>query len=268
MVEICDPPVVALLTDMGQRDWYVGTMKGVLLSGCPRIHAVDICHEVGVQQVAEAAFVLATSYHYFQKGTIFLTIVDPGVGSRRDAVVARSEDYYFVAPNNGLLTLVAERSASWEMRRIENESFCLPERSDTFHGRDVFSPAAARLAAGADFEEVGPPVEKEQRLDLSETVREEDGALTGRVLYIDHFGNLITNVSRAEWEERLAGREIEAAIRDQLIRGLSPHYAAVPQEHPLIYWGSSGLLELAINHDSAARKWDVRVGEFFRLEWK
>ncbi|MBN1868623.1 SAM-dependent chlorinase/fluorinase [Candidatus Sumerlaeota bacterium] len=262
-----EPPLVALLTDMGLNDWYVGTMQGVILSICPKARLVNLCHGVTSQQVEEAAFVLNVSHGYFPAGTIFLCVVDPEVGSQREAIVAHSEKYYFVAPNNGLLSLVAMKSKEWEVRAVENPAFKLVEQSQTFHGRDVFAPAAARLAQGEPFESVGGPVENMRRLRLIENVRVREKGIAGRIMYIDTFGNLLTNVTPDLLPGEIRRDAFSLAFKSHVIRGITPHYAAVPSNHPLMYWGSSGVLEIAINRGSAARKWDARLGEWFDLEW-
>jgi S-adenosylmethionine hydrolase len=152
------PPTIALLSDFGLSDWFVGTMKGVILSICPTVNLVDICHEIAKHQVEEGAFILNTSHAYFPDGTIFACIVDPEVGSMREPLVAYNERFAFVAPNNGLLTFVAVQSRQWEVRKIENPAYMLGTQSQTFHGRDIFAPAAAHLAAGAPFDTFGPVV--------------------------------------------------------------------------------------------------------------
>lgn len=261
------PPLIAMLTDMGLGDWYVGTMKGVIHSICPHARIIDICHNVNKQLVEQAAFILQASYEYFPTDTVFLAVVDPEVGTHRQPIVARSEKYFFVAPDNGILTNVCNMSDEWEIRAIENPEFRLDNQSDTFHGRDVFAPAAAHLAAGKHFENIGPVIEKGTQLNLEENLTWGDKALTGRVIYIDTFGNLFTNISRDLFQQDIEPRSFRLEIREHMIRGLSPHYAAVPIEHPLFYWGSSNLLEIAMNQGSLAEKWEIRTGEYVRLEW-
>ena len=262
-----DPPVVALLTDMGLDDWYVGTMKGVVLAAAPSARLVDVCHSLPKQSIQDAAFILGLSHAYFPVGTVFLCVVDPGVGSRREAMVARNERFYFVAPNNGLLSFVADRSGEWEGRVIENPAYLLPERSQTFHGRDVFAPAAGHLAAGAPFDTFGPPLAETYRLPFVENVVLREKGVTGRIIYIDSYGNLLTNLT----PEMLAGcpdlSRVKLQFKQHIVQGIAPHYSAVPLYHPLMYWGSSGFLEIAINRGSAERKWSGTVGEWFELEW-
>lgn len=266
MAEIPDPPVVALLTDMGMKDWYVGTMKGVVLSRCGQARLVDLCHDVEHQSVQEGAFILRIGFTFFPRGTIFLCVVDPEVGTERHPLVARSEDYFFVAPNNGLLTHAQSISQEWECRIIQNPVFRLAEESQTFHGRDVFAPAAGALAAGIPFEEAGEVLAPMAQLPPLENVRQQTGHVSGRIVYVDTYGNLITNITPGMLPPNRPYDDLRLNLRGHLIQGISPHFAAVPLNHPLMYWGSSGFLEIAINYGSAARKWKAHVGEWFDIE--
>jgi S-adenosylmethionine hydrolase len=260
-------PAIAIMSDFGDSDWFVGVMKGVVLSICPEIRLVDLCHDVGKQRVDEAAFILRTTYRYFPEGTIFLCVVDPEVGTSRLPIIARDGRYVFVAPNNGLLTHAAALSEKWEVRAIENLKLRSDFVSETFHGRDIFAPAAAHYAMGVPFEEFGPSVETMVRLPAEENVRREDRLLMGRVLYIDHFGNLLTNVEPNMLPEGAPLSSYKMSLKGRTVHGISPHFAAVPLNHPLMYWGSSGVLEVAINRASAALKWSVQLGEWFELSW-
>lgn len=261
------PPVVALLSDFGSNDWFVGTMKGVVLSICPSASLVDICHEVGKHRVEEGAFILNTSHRFFPDGTIFTCIVDPAVGSEQEPLIARSERHYFLAPNNGLLTFVSVQSQEWEVRRIENPSYALEMPSRTFRGRDIFAPAAGHLAQGADFESFGPPQEQFVKLPFIENVRVERNSLSGRIIYIDHYGNLLTNIMRDMLPDDVEPERFRLVYKERTIHGISGYYAGVPLNHPLMYWGSSGVLEIAINQASAARKWSAQIGEWLELQW-
>jgi len=265
--QIPTPPTIAMLSDFGLTDWFVGTMKGVILSLCPTARLVDICHDVAKHRVEDGAFILNTSHRFFPDGTIFLCVVDPEVGSQREAVVARNERFYFVAPNNGLLTFLAVQSREWEARKIDNPQYRLPNPSQTFHGRDIFAPAAAHLAQGAPFETFGPPLENFINLPFIENVRVEGKKVSGRIIYIDHYGNLLSNVTPDMLPDDVAPSAYKLHYKDRSIHGISLHYATVPVNHPLMYWGSSGVLEIAINLGSAARKWAAQIGEWFELEW-
>lgn len=260
-------PIIALLTDMGHNDWYVGTMKGVIMSICPQAHLVNICHEITKQSIQEAAFVLQVSYSYFPAGTIFLSVVDPGVGTERQPIIARDENYHFIAPNNGILTFVEMAAQNWEARVIENPDYHLKQRSGTFHGRDLFAPAAAHLAAGAPFESFGQPLARTNQIPNFEEVMVAENKLTGRIIYVDSYGNLLTNVTPQCIPEGIDHSQIRLSYHGHFIHGTSPHYADVPPNHPLMYWGSSGFLEIAINFGSAQRKWQAQVNDWFEIHW-
>ena len=262
-----NPPTIALLSDFGLTDWFVGTIKGVILSIAPNAVLIDICHEVSKHCVEDAAFILNASHRFFPNGTIFLCIVDPEVGSMREPLVARNENYFFVAPNNGLLTFVAVQSEEWDIRKIENQAYISEKPSQTFHGRDVFAPAAAHLAQGAPFESFGETIENYIKLPFIENVRVDKNRITGRIIYIDHYGNLLSNITRDMLPDNIDVARFRLHYKDRSIYGFSPHYAAVPVNHPLMYWGSAGVLEIAVNRGSAARRWSAQTGEWFELEW-
>jgi hypothetical protein len=158
-------------------------------------------------------------------------------------------------------------SKEWEARAIENRDLRLRSQSGTFHGRDIFAPAAGHLAAGRPFEEFGPPIQNIVMLPQIKEVTRRDRSLSGCIIYIDSYGNLLTNVTRELIPGGVDQSRLRLKFRGHLVQGIAPHYAAVPINHPLMYWGSSGLLEIAINYGSAARKWQARINEWFELEW-
>ena len=186
--------IVTLITDFGLRDPFVGVMKGAVLARCARATLVDLTHDIEPGLVADAAFWLAQAYPWFPDGTVHVAVVDPGVGTSRAALVARSGGHAFVGPDNGLFEVVKRRAASFECRRIDTELLGLPTPSRTFHGRDVFAPVAGLLAAGSlAFEAVGPRHEP-VRTDAVPDARPVVDGVEGEVIVIDRFGNLITNV--------------------------------------------------------------------------
>lgn len=241
-------PVITLLSDFGLSDSYVAAMKGGIIGLCPRARLVDVTHLVAPQAVCSAGYLLASCYRDFPPGTIHLAVVDPGVGSARRALAVRAGGYLFVGPDNGILTLVLEREPAWEARALTHPE--LPHRplSATFHGRDLFAPAAARLASGWPFEELGPAVTP-IRPDWYRAVMDHD-ELRGRIIHFDHFGNAVSNIGA----EQLAGCEGRCEVRlASSGKRLPLHrtYAEVPVGQPLALIGSSGYLELAINRGSA-----------------
>src|SRR5437867_4555547 len=189
-------PVIALLTDFGTRDHYAGTMKGVALGICPDATLVDITHELPAHDVVGGALELAAAYRYFPAGTIFLVVVDPGVGSTRRGIAAEMGDYRFVAPDNGVLSVVFEQTKPKRVVELSDRRYARPTVSRTFEGRDRFAPAAGWLAKGLDLTALGRPAGALHRLELPEASIDGD-QLVGAVVRVDRFGNLITNIDRA-----------------------------------------------------------------------
>lgn len=186
--------IVTLLTDFGLDDPFVGVMKGVLLARCPGVQIVDLTHGIEPQDVAQGAFWLKSSYHWFPEGTVHVAVVDPGVGSSRGELVAEANGHWFVAPDNGLLGPILERARSYEVRRIDRRVLGVEKVSKTFHGRDVFAPAAAEIASGRRWlVELGPAVEPSAPSALPRPV-EGEREIEGRIVTIDRFGNLISNI--------------------------------------------------------------------------
>jgi len=241
--------VVTLITDFGTRDPYVGVMKGVLLAGAPAVRIVDLTHEVPAHWPAEAGFWLARSFRYFPVGSVHVAVVDPGVGSARDIAAVLRDGHVFLAPDNGLLAPVVESSTPRaELRHLDLDALGMRPASSTFHGRDVFAPVAARLATGRlQYEELGPVVPELVPGWIEEPV-EKPGQITGAVLTIDHFGNLITNIDarslqgRGRVRVRVAGRELD----------LRRTYSEVRPGDYLALLNSFGVLEIARAEGSAA----------------
>src|SRR5215212_7927379 len=188
-------PVIALLTDFGTRDHYAGTMKGVVLGICPDVTLVDISHDIAAHDVLGGTLELAAAYRYFPAGTIFLVVVDPGVGSVRRGIAAEAGEFRFVAPDNGVLTAVFDEHAPKRVVELSERRYARPTVSRTFEGRDRFAPAAAWLAKGIELTALGRPAGNIQRLDLPRPVFEAN-RIDGEVQRIDRFGNLITNIDR------------------------------------------------------------------------
>lgn len=253
-------PVITLLSDFGLSEPYVGIMKGVILSRCPQATLVDLTHEVSRQDVAAGAYLLQTSSAWFAPGTVHLAVVDPGVGTDRRAIAAEALGHRFVAPDNGLLSPIldeAERVTVVEVRA--EELFCKP-LSATFHGRDVFAPVAAALARGMSLDELGPTIDDWVHLKQPPVEQHEDGSLTGRVVYIDRFGNLVTDL-RGEQLPMFAVVE----VGEQRIEKLSRSYAQADPGALLALVGSTGRLEISVNRGSAAAELRVTVGQIVRI---
>ena len=261
--------LVVLLSDFGSDSPYVGAMKGALLEVHPGLALVDLTHAVPAQGVETAAWLLALHYRSFPAGSVFLAVVDPGVGSGRRALVARAGDYFCVAPDNGLLSGLVAREPDSEIRCLADESLWREPRSATFHGRDLFAPAAAWLAKGRDLAGFGPPCLDPCRLDLPRC-RREAGVLEGRLLFADAFGNLISDVdslslARFCTEEHLAAADLRFEIGTVRIHGLVTCYAEAQPGEALALVGSSGQLEIAVNQGSAAEGLGLAPGQALRV---
>lgn len=255
-------PIITLTTDFGLQDAYVGAMKGVILSIAPEVTIVDITHCVPPQAVAQAAFILAVTVPYFPLGTVHVVVVDPGVGSQRRPIAVQTSQAIFVAPDNGVLTPILQSSTSEgapvTVIHLTRREYWLPQVSYTFHGRDIFAPVAAYLARGVPITSLGEPIDDPVMLDLPRPRRLPDGSLQGQVVYVDQFGNLVTNIP-AEWLDRTTQWQIEVA--GHTVERLSATYSDVPSGHLLALIGSAGALELAMREGSAARALGIGIGE-------
>jgi len=251
--------LITLLTDFGPRDVYAGVMKGVIATINPRARVIDLTHEVAAQDVAEAGWLLRTSYRFFPAGTVHVVVVDPGVGSRRAAIAVRTARATFLGPDNGVLSWALRQETIKGIRRLENRRFCLPEISRTFHGRDVFAPVAAHLSRGASFARLGPRAGDYVRLPWPE-IRQREGGVEGEILCIDRFGNAITNLPAEAFQES-ATAGLKVCRRNQPLCAVGDCYQVVARGRPVAVWGSSGFLEIAVNGGNAARKLRLRVGD-------
>src|SRR5213593_2864919 len=252
-------PVLALLTDFGTRDHYAGTMKGVVLTICPDATLVDISHDVPAHDVLAGALELAACYRYFPAGTIFLVVVDPGVGSTRRGIAADAGDYKFVAPDNGVLTVVLDEHPPKRVVELTERKYARPTVSRTFEGRDRFAPAAAWLAKGIELAALGRPAGSIHRLGLPQPLVEPDH-ITGEVLRVDRFGNLITNVDRPMFEKLARNGPLDIRVgAHQVSRVVSTYADAAPGEVCALF-GSTDHLEIAANGSSAAAALDLGRG--------
>ena len=244
------PGSVTLTTDFGTRDSYVAQLKGVLLAGCEGLRVHDLTHEIAPQDVLEGALFLAAAVPTFPPGTVHLAVIDPGVGTDRRATAATVGGQHVVCPDNGLLTLLTRRVTIEEVRSIERASLRREPVSPTFHGRDLFAPAAAFLACGGALEELGPAVGNPVELPLPQP-HAEGGRIVGEVLHIDRFGNAITNLGRSEIEAVARGRAVRVEAAGRLLP-LARTYGDVAEGEALALIGSADLLELAVRERSAA----------------
>jgi S-adenosylmethionine hydrolase len=258
-------PVVALLTDFGSRDHYVGAMKGVMLGICPDITIVDITHDIEPHDVLGGALQLAGAFRYFPAGTIFVVVVDPGVGSARRGLAADVGDYRFVAPDNGVLSAVFRDAPPKRVVELTERRYARPTVSRTFEGRDRFAPAAAWLAKGIQLSALGRVVSQPVVLDIPQARTEAD-ALEGSVLLIDRFGNLVTNVDRRAFDRFVhadsgaSSAEIELTVGGVPIPRIVATYADIHAGEACALFGGTDHLEIALNAGSAAETLGVTRG--------
>lgn len=252
-------PVIALLSDFGARDHYAGTIKGVMIGICPDVTLVDITHEITPHDVVEGALQLAASYRYFPAGTIFLAIVDPGVGSLRRGIAAEAGDYRFVAPDNGVLTAVFREAAPKRVVELTERRYARPTVSRTFEGRDRFAPAAAWLAKGIQLSALGRPVTNYLQLEIPQADVNET-RLAGVVMLVDRFGNLVTNIDRRTFETFTHGQPVALQVAGHAVAGVVATYADIRAGEVCALFGSTEHLEFAVNGGSAAAALGVTRG--------
>jgi S-adenosylmethionine hydrolase len=255
--------VVTLLTDFGDRDYFVGSIKGVILNINPQARIVDLSHQVVPQQVEEAAYLLKSCYRYFPEGTVHVAVVDPGVGTARRALLVSTARHFFLAPDNGLLTYIFEEETSVEVRQIENRQYRLEAEGATFDGRDLFAPAAAWLTRGQQPGSFGRLVRDYVRLPIREP-RWEQQRLIGRIVYVDHFGNLISDLTTDHVREvrtTLKRDTITVAIAGLTIQGLAASYEEGSRETPHALINSNGQVEIFLKGGHAADALKCTRGE-------
>jgi S-adenosylmethionine hydrolase len=268
--------IISLTTDFGLRDPFVGTVKGVIAGICPEARVIDITHGVEPFHILDGAIKLWQATRYFPAGTIHVAVVDPGVGSQRRPILAKLGEQWFIAPDNGLLTWVLDEAeykpleggAEISVWLLENSDYFLPERGQTFHGRDIFAPCAAHLARGAEPDSFGRKlVEGGEsvtgnaplvRLEHTRAVQTSNGAWEGRIVLADHFGNLLTNFRRQDFPDQLSDWKLEVA--DQTISEFQTNYTGGRLGQPFALFSSAGLLEIAVNQGSAAKVLDISAG--------
>jgi S-adenosylmethionine hydrolase len=258
---------IALLTDFGMDDGYVAAMKGEILCRVPGAVILDLCHAIPPGDLRAGAFMLGTLMPSMPEGTIFCCVVDPGVGTARRTLCGHAGRFSFAGPDNGLATpLLDAADGHVSLHEIQAPVWRNPNPSTTFHGRDLFAPAAARLAAGDSPIEAGPRVAEPLRLESVRPRIGEDGA-EATIIWIDRFGNCITTFDRNAWEAPLARRRFSLRAGSLTLKSLHSTFGEVAKGSGLIYWGSSGFLEIAVNGGSAAREGAIEPGATVFLRW-
>ena len=252
-------PVIALLSDFGTRDHYAGTMKGVMLGICPDATLIDITHDVPAHDLIDGALQLAATCRFFPAGTIFLVVVDPGVGSARRGIAAEAGEYRFVAPDNGVLTAAFRDFPPKRIVELTERRYARPTVSRTFEGRDRFAPAAAWLAKGIQLTALGRPVTDYQRLDIPAPAVTAE-AVGGTVLRIDRFGNLVTNIDRRTFESVARGGAVQITAAGRSVGRIVATYSEIQGDEVCALFGSTDHLELAANSASAAELLGIERG--------
>jgi S-adenosylmethionine hydrolase len=252
-------PLITLTTDFGNRDWFVGTMKGVILGINPDATVIDLTHEVPAGDVRAGAFSLAAAYGYFPRGTIHVAIIDPGVGSPRPAVAIKTANFTFVGPDNGVMSWALARETIRTRHRLENTRYFLPAISRTFHGRDVFAPVAAHLSCGTAIHRLGSRVDHHLSLEFPEPVV-TGNRIQGEILHADVFGNLFTNINEAILQAQ-GWPAWSVHARGQKLCDGGLFYAQVPKGQPIALIGSAGWVEIAINQGSAGSSFQLHPGD-------
>lgn len=253
-------PVIALLTDFGTRDGYVASMKAVIKTICSQVSLIDVSHDIAGQQVDEAKFILWTTYSFFPDKTIFVCVVDPGVGTERRILAVKTERHIFLAPDNGLLDMVLSEANILEAYEVTNTKYFLPAISSTFHGRDIFSPLAAHLTNGIPLKSVGKLVALGRPAGFLVSVMDK-GTYDGSIIYIDRFGNIVTNFSiEATRDATIVFQNHEMAVKGT--------YADATEGEVLALIGSSGLIEIAVRNGSAQKMFDAVYGLEVKLRAK
>lgn len=253
--------LITLLTDFGTQDTFVGVLKGVIHRISPDVTTVDLTHHVPPQDIAAGAFALGVSHAYFPPGTVHLAIVDPGVGTSRRPVAAHIGECVYVCPDNGLLSHVLAQETLHEAVTLDNAQYHLSSVSRTFHGRDIFAPVAAHLAAGVPLANLGTPLDSLMTFPLSRPDVLPEHTVS-HIVYIDVFGNVFLDVTKDildTWEE------FQIDIPGQRVDGPVDSYSAVSDGQPLVLFGSSGYLEIAVRNGNAARQFRLRVGDTLLL---
>jgi hypothetical protein len=258
-------PVITLTTDFGTTDHYVGTMKGVLASICPDALIVDITHEIRHFDIWSGAYAISQAAPFFPEGSVHVVVVDPGVGTARRGISCLVGEQIFIAPDNGVLSLAIEQTSAYRSRELQNPDLWRKPASNTFHGRDLFAPAAAKLAAGTmEWDDLGPELEGIVRLPHSKAVEERQGLWRACVQSVDHFGNVITNLPVARVPLQKAHFRLSAG--GHTVDCFRQTFGEARRDELFVYAGSSGFYEIGINQESAAKILGTSPGDSIVLE--
>ncbi len=258
--------IITLLTDFGVEDEYVGVLKGVILGTNASASIVDISHGIDPQDIVAAAHALEAAYPYFPDGTVHAAVVDPGVGTRRSIIAAHAGGHLFVAPDNGLLASILKDYDAPDIIRVTNDKLFKHPVSRTFHGRDIIAPVAAHLSAGFPLADVGTAATMDDIVTIEGTVARwiSPSVLEGRIISIDHFGNLMTNIHERDWSK--SGHDHPLVVAGEIqISGLSGTYADGSPGEPIAIWSSRNTIEIAVKEGNAAKILDLSKGDVVRV---
>ncbi len=252
--------IITLTTDFGHRDHYVGSLRGVIHDINPQVKLIDITHDIPSYDIIHGAYVIGSTYYLFPRGTIHVGVVDPGVGGRRLPILVQTENYFFIGPDNGLFSMVSLREKIVAIYHLTNPRYFRPEVSQTFHGRDLFTPVAAHLARGVKPRQFGARVREMRRLPLF-AMDVTPHQLQGHIIAIDKFGNAITNITREAFSAHVRGKSFVLQIGSKRISRICETYSQVAPGEAVAVFGSNHLLELALYQGSIADFWRLKRGQ-------
>jgi S-adenosylmethionine hydrolase len=248
--------IIALLTDFGTKDYFVGAMKGAILSVNENVKIIDISHEIPPQNISAASFTLCACYKNFPRKTIFVTVIDPGVGSKRRAILVETDDYYFAAPDNGLLSFVFDENSNFRVFELTDKKFFAEKISKTFHGRDIFAPIAAHLSKGVKTNAFGAEIKDFVYFRTAKPQKNSMNKIEAEIIQIDRFGNLITNLEEKDLPEKFS-----LEINTKRINKLQSFFAEAETSEVFMILGSAGFLEIVAFQDSAANLLNAKIGQ-------
>jgi len=261
--------VITFTTDFGNKDYFTGAMKGVILGINPDAKFVDISHEVQSHDLWGASYLLDAASRFFPQYTIHVAVVDPGVGSERRPIIAVTDKHYFIAPDNGLLSFIYKDPGFSRVIHITADHYFLPVIGSTFHARDIFAPVAAWLSKGVEADKFGEEITDFNRFGIP-SPRTESNVLTGEVVYIDKFGNCITNVSFEDirqYVEKTGTESYRMMFKEKVVETLSPYYSSLKQGEPGIVVNGNGYLEIYVNQGDARRMLELKRGEKIQVNF-
>ena len=251
--------IITLITDFGEEVGYAGIMKGVILSINPGCQIIDITHHISPQDREEAAFVLKSAHRFFPQETIHLVVVDPGVGSERKPIIVETARNWFIGPDNGVFSLIFSEDQQKRVWEITNDRYFLSPVSPTFHGRDIFAPVAAHLSSGVSIHELGKELKDFVHLEGLEPEVHQD-MLKGRIVFIDHFGNLVSNISHTLFTKAVGKNSFQITVGNQVLGGIYPTYADAEDGEVFALFGSSQQLEISVRNGNCQKLLNVTKG--------